>query len=380
MPAGWVNDVTWPPFESTMRTTAPSTFRYDVSVSGWFGSPRGTIWFPTRNSATYALTMPTSRTPDVRWGCVGSTVNVHVMPGVTNCGASTPSTKRVLSSCTQAATIEPIAATPATSERPDKTCPQTRFIGILQRVDAHSCRHPPHSHRPNTRANQQTVPLRRPKRQKRAEVAAAVPSDERSVLRQHRGAQVRHAHALDVRAPRRRDHREADGVLDELLVLGDERPRRGHFGRIRADRETQRSEEIGGPIDERRRRPAEGGRGLHLDHRAERDGLAVKPSRVAPVGLERVSDRVAQVEERPRAGLPLVVAHDADLGVDRLAHHGEEGVGVSAGERPRVSLERFEEREVRGERDLHDLGQTGRTLARGVRRQVAEIRDDGARR
>src|SRR5450432_1060540 len=95
-----------------------------------------------RNSAVYAEVMPMSRTPDVMWACVGSGVYVHTIPGVTNCGASTPLTKMVLSSWTQAAISEPVVAIPATSESPAKTCPQTRFIGILQGALAHWCRSP----------------------------------------------------------------------------------------------------------------------------------------------------------------------------------------------------------------------------------------------
>ncbi len=147
---------------SVMVTTAPSMLMNEVSVCGCVGSPRGTTWLPTRKTGAYSTDRSASRVPALMTGCVGSAVNVQVMPAVTNWGASTSYMNSVLLSWTQAGKGAATKMAPPTSKTPVETCPQTRFIGILQGGARRTrVRH--------TRRTRQSVPPRRSKSQKRGD-------------------------------------------------------------------------------------------------------------------------------------------------------------------------------------------------------------------
>ena len=65
----------------------------------------------------------------------------------------------------------------------------------------------------------------------------------------------------------------------------------------------------------------------------EADGLAVAVARVAGDGLDRVADRVAEVEDLALAGVALVARHDPQLHARAREHEVAVGRGVS---RPRT--------------------------------------------
>ena len=103
---------------------------------------------------------------------------------------------------------------------------------------------------------------------------------------------------------------------------------------------------------------------------ADRNGLAVEEALEAALDLERVAERVAQVEEGASAVLAFVVAHDRGLRSDRAFDDRAEIAWAR---------ERVEQRRGEPERDLERFGHAGRALARGQRRDVREIGDDGRR-
>ena len=102
----------------------------------------------------------------------------------------------------------------------------------------------------------------------------------------------------------------------------------------------------------------------------EADRLAVAIARVAGGGLDRVADRVAEVERLARAAVALVGGHDAQLG----AHAADDHVVVDRA----AGRDAVPQRPAGDERGLDHLGVAGGELGggqRGQQRRIGEHRD-----
>ena len=256
-----------------------------------------------------------------------------------------------------------MAPIPASAIAPVKTCPQTRFIGHPPSwcAAAHSCGAPvapDKGYRPGGQSakNVATIPSARRQAPSTAPFRAARPT--RSTCD----------------CPRSRDDRQSHGVALALLVARHEGPRR--------PRAPPGSTFVGRPSAAKRaaarstrpaRRPPKGGRCAHLGDRPERDGLAVKPARVAAVRLERVAHRVPEVQERPRSRSRARrrARRESSPRWRRARSGGERRPARLAPARGRRARAASRSERVRRERDLHDLGEARGPLARRQRRRGA---------
>ena len=87
--------------------------------------------------------------------------------------------------------------------------------------------------------------------------------------------------------------------------------------------------------------PAERGRRARREHHAEADGFAVQPALVAADGLDRVAERVAEVQQRAPAVLALVLGDDRGLDLaaapDRVRQRGRRRARAARRCAPRAS-------------------------------------------
>ena len=149
---------------------------------------------------------------------------------------------------------------------------------------------------------------------------------------------------------------ERDALADALLVEAHRLEHGVRIDAVEAQRQTGRAEQFGGLFAQR-----VGARQAQRGEQAEADGLAVQQQPVAGDGLDRVADRVAEVEYLAAAAVTLVGGDDLELRARALEDHVL--VGRAARGHP------LPERAARDQRRLHDLGVAGRELPRGQRRQ-----------
>ena len=90
---------------------------------------------------------------------------------------------------------------------------------------------------------------------------------------------------------------------------------------------------------------------------ARRHRLAVQPGSVAGARLDRVPERVSEVEQGPGAGFALVGHHQRGLALARPHHREAQRIGVEAEQGRHVGFEPVEETGVVDEPVLHDLGE-----------------------
>ena len=123
------------------------------------------------------------------------------------------------------------------------------------------------------------------------------------------------------------------------------------------------------------RQPAERDRRPRRERHAEADGFAVQPALVAADRLERVAERVAEVQQRAPALLALVLGDDRGLDLAAAANRMRQRCRVEAPQVVDVLLEPGEERRVDDDAVLDDLGEAGGELARRQRCERAGIRE-----
>jgi hypothetical protein len=113
-----------------------------------------------------------------------------------------------------------------------------------------------------------------------------------------------------------------------------------------------------------RRMPAERDRRACGEHDADRDGFAVQPALVVADGLERVAERVAEVQQRSPALLALVLGDDGALisQLRRIACVSAAGRGASS--RRRCSSSQSKNGASTMNAVLDDLREPGSELAR----------------
>jgi hypothetical protein len=92
--------------------------------------------------------------------------------------------------------------------------------------------------------------------------------------------------------------------------------------------------------------------------------------------LDRVRDRVPEVEDRPAAGLALVAGDDLRLPRHARGDRSLEGARAPAPQVPRVRIQPREEPPVRGGGDLHDLREPGGHLRGRKSREHGDVRVD----
>ena len=99
---------------------------------------------------------------------------------------------------------------------------------------------------------------------------------------------------------------------------------------------------------------------------ADRHRLAVEQPPVAEARLDRVAERVAEVERGagPARPLALVGEHDAHLGADRALDGAGERPRLARCERVEACLEPVPELAIDREPGLHDFRQAAPPLAR----------------
>jgi hypothetical protein len=119
--------------------------------------------------------------------------------------------------------------------------------------------------------------------------------------------------------------------------------------------------------------------GAHREARGERHArghrLPCSHDAVARRRLDRVPEGVAEVEQRARAGLALVLGDDLRLDLARAADRMGERLGVAREEAFRVRLDPREEFEVEDRAVLHHFGEARGEFARGQRGEGGGIRD-----
>src|SRR5262249_12394592 len=114
------------------------------------------------------------------------------------------------------------------------------------------------------------------------------------------------------------------------------------------------------------------------DH-PERYGLAVRQAIEPALRLERVADRVAEVQELPLAGLALVTRDDPRLHGDRTLDRRQERGLVACADRRSVALQTREHRGVPDACALHDLREAAPVAALELRSRMLDVHDHARR-
>ena len=87
--------------------------------------------------------------------------------------------------------------------------------------------------------------------------------------------------------------------------------------------------------------------------------------RIACRGLERVAERMPEVQQRPLALFGFVAPHDGGLHLDRAGHRADPGIHVARRSTRGIGLEPFEELVIPQQTVFDHLAVSGQEIACG---------------